>query len=1545
MINCSKIIFVASFLISFQILVSSAFAFSYSASTTDSHFAINDTVYANLTADTSMNSTNVSVYLVNASGVLFNFHNVTMNTSANFSMAINVTASGDYTLKTNYTFNNTYYETSVLLKVSNASTFVISTDKSVYEPSGRVNFTVKATDRNDGGVSGESITVKMLYQTNDSLITSTSGTTNAAGEFSGQLTAHATAGTYRLVVNDWLATKVFDVSAFDIFAYSGDSNSNIKTTYGVNDTAFVFVDLFSVNKTKYTNTESVSVNVTYPNGTSNFTSYTYTGSKLNTSFVLPSNGTYIVEVQPASITRTIELTFKAQEYELRGSLESSTRGVTNSFFQSEEVILFVKVYNVSSGEVLTSNFTNGLWDLKVRDSNLVTVSTPSNSTSKLDTNAYRFNFTAPNVSGLYYIKVKLNDTEYSLDFTIKGTLAEAIPVDQNYNFKNIFVGNKQTVRVITILSNVSGSVNVTSISVMEVRNLAGLNVKSSLTINTSTVTYRGVKAGLVEFTAPTDAGWYFIKTLANNNFAGENWFLVKLYSICSQLANYKWFISSNETATLTLKVTEAKDIGFIESIAGNLSASNTSTGSFGNMYGLHDCYGAAGTTVSGSSTTGNATANIQVSVSKILNTLTTEDYTTKVSSLPSNTTDNNGQITLNITAPTNGWETGSYVVEFTLRDQNNNTDKGWGWFSVKNLYINIWPKQYSGYWKWYFSPTENFSLDVYSYNSSATWSYYALSQGTGDNCYVLDVFYQGDGAQWFWPPKKIPVSNYNWTCVNSSSPTNGRFNLNITPNTTFKTGYYMVRVKVNTTSGLSDTGEGWINVKAYNVYIRSQSANYYDSWYKGISETVNFTVEASFANSTFYGCYWSSCPNNQRVSQNINVTLKKITKYDQWQPVDYASSKYNATITNGTTVGVLTVNTTNGTVNVSLVPRGGTNNNTWEAGYYSIVIEVAGPEGTEAGNYWYEVKSFFVDITPVNNATGTLYKSSFTSSQNITVNVTAASKPRWMSAYNANISYFNATIVNAKLSYYSPGDFIMKSISVNYTPTVVNGTTTITIVPQSALSGGNWYNLEMTLRDENGNNQTGYASFQVKDFTVAAQTQNWRWEFNSTENISIQVLVCDSDKYWCNTPNTYSGSAVNVSVSQLYKTNAWPYTAVSGWSAGTGQATSSNNGTANLNISQMSPLSSGYYTAEISARYADGTGSVQKSNVWFSIKAFTFNANPTKWEFTMSENVTILVTANKALTLSDASISCGYWPDYKTLTLNNNLAANTTSIAAGTTGIKLMPLGTTWPNGYCYGTLTASDGSATTPAYIGFNMKAFTLNAYPTKYTFLKNQSVTVAVITDIGQSINISDISLSNYENWPDLTKLSLNNGFTINATNLTSNATINITPTSGTWPLFGYYSGEITAKDSANSNIQQKGWISFQIAAPIIAWGWTVDSRSNFLPVNTSLASRNLTFRLGLNKHNSVSGYYDVGTNVQASLLKIESENCSSYPCTYTTITDYTAAANGTSNSLGFATVNVTRSTAWNYGGYRATFLLNNTATLETTNNTKINFWVHFG
>ena len=800
---------IAIVIFSFLFIASSASALTYTGSADQVFYSPGDTI--NYTGSVSESiTTTVNVSLADSSGTIYGSNNASLN-GLNFSTTMNasVSSSGEYLINASFVFNNSTFVSSQLVKIYRSAKITVTTDKPTYSPNELINLTVKATDQNDNNVASENVSVKIISLNNDTSLSSTkNGLTDSKGEYSTTFNAPSDTGFYRLVVNDWMAVKVFDVGSYNLITFGGDVDGNSKSKFGVGETVYLYVDLFTLNGTKYTNTETISYNVTYPNGTSTVSTNTYSGNKTNSSFVASINGTYDVRISVVSSSKTVEYTLVAASYDLRAQTSSPTRGFTNNFFPNDTVNLIVKVYNVSSGQAITTNYTAGTWQVFLLDSDLNILKSLSNSTSMTALYQYIFNFSAPSDVGPYYIKVKLNESESIIDLGVQDVDAQAIPVDQSYNFKDFFISGKHTVRVITILSNTTGTINVTNVSASQVLNSSGSDITSSLSINTSLVDYKGVKAGLIEFAAPPDADWYVVKTLSNNKYSASTWFLIKTYSVCSNLAGYKWFVGSTSDVQLNVRVTSVQDVDFIAGIGGtegkkggeadSVGSGNTS---FGTMYGVGYCGG------------GNASSNVQVSVSKVFNTLTLEDYTLKLNSLPSGTTDSNGNLVLNLTHPSSGWASGWYGVELKLKDQSNKTDRGFGGFNVKNLLVNVWPKQVGGFWRWYFGPNENFTFDVYSYNSTSDWYSYGSGQGVGDNCNMTGVFYTGDGSEWLWPPREISSSSYSSTCSGSS----GKFNLTIAPSSTFKSGSYMVRVKVNTSSGISDTGEGSFSVKVYNV--------------------------------------------------------------------------------------------------------------------------------------------------------------------------------------------------------------------------------------------------------------------------------------------------------------------------------------------------------------------------------------------------------------------------------------------------------------------------------------------------------------------------------------------------------------------------------------------------------------------------------------------------------------------------------------------------------------------------------------------------------
>ncbi len=1517
-------ILLAVFTLSIVALSASSLALTYYGYTDKILYERNEltnyTAYSDVNLSTNNSITNVSVSLVNSAGTVFNQSNVSA-TQNYFSTTINasVTSSGEYIIRANFTYNGTSYKNDIIVKISGAKYFSLFTDKSSYYPNEQINFTVKAQDKNNLDVSGENVSIKLSYP-NYTTISQASGITNSLGEYSSAFTTPSSNGNYLLTMNDWLAFKTITVGGFELVSYSGDSSGNTKSKFDANESAFIFVDLLTPNKTRYSGLESIAVNITFPSGVMNATTVSFSNDKVNYSIRLNETGQYLAKITVLSNSKSASYNFSAARYELKASATNS-RG-TNIFFPNENVTVAAKAYNVSTGETLTSSFNNGVWKLQLWNSSGIVMNI-SNSTAKGVGNSYPFSFNAANISiGPYYIKVWLNQTETAEDIIIQDYEAQAMPVDQDYQFKSVFLSGKSNVRIIATLSNATGDINVTNVTVLGIKKSGGGDITSSLSITTNVTDYKLTKAGIVQFATPADAGWYYARMLVNSRYVAETWFAVKAYSTCSQLTGYKWFVGTNEDASLQITVTAAQEAGFMESIGGKDGTKGGEvtggSSSFGAMYGMSSCSGGS------NSTSGNVSSNVQVAVSKVVNTLTSEDYTKKLSSLPSGTTDNNGQVTLNITKPSGGWSGGTYIVEFDLKDNKNNTDKGYAWFNVKSLWVNVWPKQQSGYWRWYFGPRENFTFDVYSYNTTNTWSSYNswYSNGVGDNCTVVNVFYQGTSGEWFWPPKLIGTEKYNSTCAGS----NGRFNLTVTPNSAFKSGYYIVRTKVNT-SNTSDTGDGWFSVKVYNVYIKSNTTNWYDSWYVNNRNDVTFNLEVTYANSTDWGCGWNptqSCTG--RVNETFNVSVTKMLKYDQWAPSEYARTKYNATVGNATVrrqgenVSIWSMNITNSStknITINLLPNGSANNK-WESGYYSLLVEVTGPEGTETGNVWFESRPFFVEATPVGNASqGYQSKWRFKSTDgNITVNVSAASKPSWMKYYssygNNTYQYFDANITNITLSRYDYSTWRMNGVSVtNYTPSNISGVTVVNITPGSLSAGS--YNLEITLQDNESNVAKGYAWFEVKDFTLSAQTSNWRWKFNNSENISLTVTACDADTWWC------SGSGLNgvtVNVTKVQRTGTWPYTDVTGW------ASSSNTTTANgasLNLYRTSgSWTSGYYTAEVTG--VSGT-STQTANVWFEIESFSMNVWASKWEYGMRENVSLNAQVSQTVAIDDVSITCGYYPNQNTYSKSaGTLNVTPTSINAGTTNITLTPSSGRWPSGYCNGQITGSSGGSQKTQWFSFNVQPIRVevNNYNYKYSYQKNE--TVQLVVNPQQAINFS-VTLTRWASDGGSGSNYTQSQFTVSARNFTNtsyNNILNITP-NGTWG-YGYYSGQMNislADDASSSSII---WFSFGVNPPYYI--------SSFNPYNINKTERGQNFTFIIYSNSNTSATVS-GLNITLNSIKYWPYNCYSSSCNYLQDSGY-SATNATTNSTGSAIINITRTSDWNYGSSGLTFTINDSVEL---------------
>ncbi len=286
-------LFFAVIILSIVALSSNSLALSFYGFTDKILYERNELINYTLYSDTNL-STNVSVSIVNSAGTVFNSSNISVTASGFFSTSLNasVTSSGEYIIRANFTYNGTSYKNDMIVKISNVKYFSVFTDKSSYYPNEQINFTVKVQDKNGLDVSGENVTIKLSYM-NYTTISQASGITNNLGEYSSTLTAPSVNGNYLLTVNDWLAFKTITVGGFELVSYSGDSSGNTKSKFGLNESAFIYVDLLTPNKTRYSGLESITINVTFPSGINNASTLTFSNDKLNYSIKANETGQYL----------------------------------------------------------------------------------------------------------------------------------------------------------------------------------------------------------------------------------------------------------------------------------------------------------------------------------------------------------------------------------------------------------------------------------------------------------------------------------------------------------------------------------------------------------------------------------------------------------------------------------------------------------------------------------------------------------------------------------------------------------------------------------------------------------------------------------------------------------------------------------------------------------------------------------------------------------------------------------------------------------------------------------------------------------------------------------------------------------------------------------------------------------------------------------------------------------------------------------------------------------------------------------------------------
>src|SRR3989338_3804266 len=138
---------------------------------------------------------------------------------------------------------------------------------------------------------------------------------------------------------------------------------------------------------------------------------------------------------------------------------------------------------------------------------------------------------------------------------------------------------------------------------------------------------------------------------------------------------YFWFFRPNDTVQINVSVTTASEKQGNEGFMSKGSFGGGPTGVEGGLFGI-----GGGSSVQGA----------QVTVTKVINLNTEEDWTSSIT-LTNCVTDSSGSCAVSMKSSVNGqnWTGGFYIAFFNVSTSDNKTDRAQGFFDVRKYFMDV----------------------------------------------------------------------------------------------------------------------------------------------------------------------------------------------------------------------------------------------------------------------------------------------------------------------------------------------------------------------------------------------------------------------------------------------------------------------------------------------------------------------------------------------------------------------------------------------------------------------------------------------------------------------------------------------------------------------------------------------------------------------------------------------------------------------------------------------------------------------------------------
>ncbi|MBI4170752.1 MAG: hypothetical protein HY514_03590, partial [Candidatus Aenigmarchaeota archaeon] len=1035
----------------------------------------------------------------------------------NATQVLSPNTSGTYTILANYTQNGTDWTARAHIVVANTNIDDIQFQlaKVNFYAAENMTITAKAVQKvgdSTVAVANVSLNITMRF-INESIISTFSCTTSAAGTCNVSTLAPSSAGTYILEANNFVGFTNFKVVPFDVEAYMKDSS------------ALTFKNVFSKSEAGFVEIR-VSYNGTTPSGTYNATGVIVNasgGAVQNLSSVILNSSNGFVDKLPFTVTSTMPvgfytvnisvvqsgggsvnttITFQVRDWALTFVKAAKNSGFEYGYTAFVNTRIFFEAYpvNRSNGTVienLTNNFTV---DLKNSLGSVLTNTTVRYNASCGGKPCYEFNLTTPAVVGDYTLSVVLN---YSGDYqsaerTIKVTdiTASAQPSDSESSLKEQF-GTNEFVYILLTAKNQTTNITVSSAEVSNIIYENGTKLSygqgniTNMNLSDSTLQWVfNTSASTLIIDPPKTGGAYLIEIYVNNKSAAVTTRIgINPYDICTSAkgsadtstSDYWYQFRTSDTIYFHIKISEAQNT------AGKVTASNHS--------GYSSTYGRS-SQCSFDSTTKRAMTNATVTIEKVFNSQSGKTETLSANSTCT-ATDNTGGYVCTVQASDSAWDGGRHIVTVNvLGDDNVTSDKATGFFEARAFYI------YGYSTNWANKATSNITLNLNVYEAGSGW--WNSGSGLSGTAVVDSINYYGGVGEWIWPPIKYDynVSGLNITITNGAGTVTLPANRSATG--AWSGGYYSAVVKV-TVNDQVDYGEAWFSIRNWDAYATGVEikGNSFDTKYS-ISAQQNATLYVKITEAGNYGDF----SGGQSIGGNVTISVKKLLDYSQWPPGEIPATNFsaNSITVNASSPWYTSANVANHSkylLNIS--PASGR----WESGYYSVLLDI---NGTENGYGWFNVITFYISTQPT-NANGTGYAYNNKGNAPVYFNITTTKSQK--TSYNSSADYVNATIVEMVLRSWDSQTYSQREFKypthINVTPTLVNGSAIINVTYINGSWPSGYYYGEIKMRDTSDNSTAkGWIWFSVQPFRVSATSS---YNVGTRENVTVNISVNEPDWY------------------------------------------------------------------------------------------------------------------------------------------------------------------------------------------------------------------------------------------------------------------------------------------------------------------------------------------------------------------------------------------------------------------------------------------------